>query len=51
MAIHQSFQGSQHIGLGQKLANTAHTFKHIYSIGSTICHVGKAVAPIIAGLL
>ena len=36
---------------GQKLSNAAHTMKSIYSIGSTIYHVGKAVAPFVAALL
>ena len=48
--IHQ-LKSSPSRNFGQKLSNAAHTLKNIYSIGSTIYHVGKAVAPIIAGLL
>ena len=52
MAHPHQLQSSPRLNFGQKLANAAHTIKkHIYSIGSTIYHVGKAVAPIISALL
>ena len=41
----------QSSNFGQKLANAAHTMKSIYIIGSTIYHVGKAVAPFVSALL
>lgn len=41
----------QSSNFGQKLSNAAHTLKSIYSIGSTIYHVGKAVAPLVSALL
>ena len=51
MATHQSFQGSQQIGFGQKLVGAASTMKSIYDIGRGIYHVAKIAAPIISSLL
>ena len=51
MAHTRQLQSSPSLNFGQKLANAAHTLKNIYSIGSTIYHVGKAVAPIVSALL
>ena len=50
MALHHSFQGSQQIGLGQKLVGAASTMKSIYDIGRGIYHVAKIAAPIISSL-
>ena len=36
---------------GQKLSDVANTLKNIYSVGSTVYHVGKAVAPFVTALL
>ena len=51
MAHTRQLQSAPRSNFGQKLANAAHTITNIYSIGSTIYHVGKAVAPIISALL
>ena len=51
MALQHSFQGPQHIGLGQKLVSAAGTLKSIYDVGRGIYHVAKFAAPIISSLL
>jgi hypothetical protein len=51
MAHPHQMQTSPTMNFGQKLSNVAHTIQNIYSIGSTLYHVGKAVAPLVSALL